>query len=70
MLTSRSCVVLSPLGCSLFAIVFWSTKFVIGNVCAAENVGSGKNCSLSEVSSGDPVRIEMEIYDKLYLRIM
>lgn len=32
----------------------WSAKLVIEKVCAAGNDGNGKNCSLSEVSSGEP----------------
>ena len=56
-LTPCCCVVVSLLGSSLFIIALWSTTFVcvMGNVCVAENVGSEKNCSLSEVSSDDPV---------------
>ena len=33
----------------------------MGNVCAAENVGSEKYCSLSEVVSGDAGREETRI---------
>ena len=36
-------------------VAVWSTKVVTGKLCAAEKVGNGKNCSLSEVNSDDPM---------------
>ena len=35
-------------------------KVVTGNVCAAENVGNGKNCSLSELKSDDPALLNTQ----------